>query len=523
MRPMTIPGSDNKHARSASTVAMLALAVGQFLVGLDLSVMSVALPSIQEEFGVGMMALQWAVMAYMVAGAALAVPFGAVGDRIGRRRLYLIGTATFVLGSAVSALAPGIGVLIVGRALQGIGSGAMGTLALAMLVAMVPRDQIPKLIGLWTAITSGASALGPLIGGGLITAFGWRWVFGINVIAMALVIPLVIKEVPSDAKSKTATDTKVDLFGAALLTIAMILLAGGLSFLENYKFTDPVVWVPVVLGFLVTGWLAAEQRRSKNPLTNWSAIRIAPIPATLVLLVILGMVLAGAMLQLMMVLQNVLGMTPMLAGVVSFGTSLMLVIFSPISPKVMAKIGLGLTSAIGLFLTAAGLLGLSLIQTDTSAAVIMGYSAVMGAGLGFGMPAVSAGAMGAVPREAVGAISGFISLIASISSVLGIAVLGAISATQVTNAWDSTSSSISNASELTDEVISGAIPQIEKSDGTQTAQVAGEAYLVGVTDALRISAVGVALAAAVSVPLLGTRGRVRKGDQPAQQAPISSV
>ena len=520
---MTLPEPAKKHVRSASTVAMLALAVGQFLVGLDLSVMSVALPSIQAEFGVGMMALQWAVMAYMVAGAALAVPFGAVGDRIGRRRLYLIGTATFVLGSAISALAPGIGVLIVGRALQGIGSGAMGTLALAMLVAMVPREQIPKLIGLWTAVTSGAAALGPLIGGGLVTAVGWRWVFGMNVILMALVIPLVIKEVPRDDPAAGKDTQRVDLFGAALLTIAMILIAGGLSFLENYRFTDPIVWVPVVLGLLTTGWLAAQQRRSHNPLTNWAAIRTAPIPATLVLLVILGMVLAGAMLQLMMVLQNVLGFSAMLAGAVSFGASLMLVIFSPISPKVMAKVGLGLTSAAGLFLTALGLLGLSLIQVDTSPLTITLYSAVMGAGLGFGMPAVSAGAMSAVPREAVGAISGFLALISSISAVLGIAVLGAISATQVTNAWDATSSSVPNAAELTDEVISGAIPEIRSTDGDATAQIAGQAYLVGVTDALRISAVGVAIAGAVSVPLLGSRGRVRKGEAPVQQAPTSGA
>ena len=135
------------------------------------------------------------------------------------------------------------------------------------------------------------------------------------------------------------------------------------------------------------------------------------------------------------------------------------------------------------------------------------YLSVMGAGLGFGMPAVSAGAMSAVPKEAVGAVSGFINLIASVSAVLGIAVLGAISATQVTNAWNATSSSVSNASELTDEVVSGAIPEIEQKEGEQTAKIAGDAYLVGVTDALRIAAVGVAIAGAVSLPLLGSRGR----------------
>jgi len=500
------------HKRSASTVAVFALAVGQFLVGLDLSVMSVALPSIQAEFDVGMMQLQWAMMSYMVAGAALAVPLGALGDNLGRRRLYLFGTAAFVIGSAISALAPDIGVLILGRAVQGVGSGAMGTLALAMLVAMVAQADIPKLIGMWTAVVSGAAALGPLIGGGLVTAFGWRWVFGINVILMALVIPLVLKEVPSDSQADRK-NKPVDIFGAALLTVAMILIAGGMSFLENYQFTDPVVWLPVALGLLAVGILANQQRRSKNPLTDWAAIRVAPIPATLTIMVILGMVLSGAMLQLMLLTQNVLGFTPLIAGVVSFGTSLMLVVFSPISPKVMAKIGLGPTTSIGLFLTAGGLFGLATITVSTSPPVIMAWLALMGAGLGFGMPAVSAGAMGAVPRKSLGAISGFIAMIASLSAVLGISVLGAISAIQVTHEWEATSSQVQNADSLTSQVISGAIPQIKEIEGEQTAVLAGQAYLDGVTGALRIAGVGIVLAGAISVPLLGLRGRVRKTDE----------
>lgn len=495
---------------SKSSLALIALAVGQFLVGLDLSVMSVALPSIQSDFGVGMLQLQWAVMAYMVAGAALAVPFGALGDRLGRRRIYLFGTATFAIGSAISALAPDIEVLIVGRALQGVGSGAMGTLALAMLTAAVAHDDIPKLIGLWTAVTAGASALGPLIGGGLVTVVGWRWVFGINVVLMALVIPLVIKEVPGDTP-ESRTKTKVDFLGAGLLTVGMILIAGGLSMLENYSFADAVVWGPVLLGILVVIALALQQRSSSNPLTDWSAIRIAPIPATMVLLVVLGMVLAGAMLQQTMLVQNVLGFTPFMAGLVSFGASFMLIVFSPISPKVMERIGLGLTTGLGLGLTALGLAGISFITIDSGPLFVALWLTLMGAGIGFGMPAASSGAMSAIPRESMGAVSGFLNLIGSISAVLGIAVMGAISATQVSSAWEASSSSISNASDLTDEVISGAIPEIREKEGDATAKAAGDAYLSGVTEALRIAAVGVAIAGVLAVPLLGRRGRRVKG------------
>ncbi len=192
----------------------------------------------------------------------------------------------------------------------------------------------------------------------------------------------------------------------------------------------------------------------------------------------------------------------------------MLVVFSPVSPLVMRKIGLGPTSALGLFLTAGGLLGLSTMTISTGPGQVAIYLAVMGAGLGFGMPAVSAGAMSAVPRPSMGAVSGFLNLIASISAVLGIAVIGAISAHQVSNAWDANSSSSVSTQQvesLRDEVISGAIPEIESKEGKKVAEAAGDAYLSGVTEALRIAAIGVALAGLVSFPLLGRRGRVRAG------------
>ncbi len=345
---------------------------------------------------------------------------------------------------------------------------------------------------------------------------------------MSLVIPLVASKVRSDTPADRK-DTKVDVVGAALLTMAMILFAGGLSMLENYAFTDLVVWLPTVLGIAMALVLAWQQGRSPNPLTDWKAIRIAPIPATLVLLVILGMVLSGAMLQQTMLVQNVLGFTPLVAGLVSFGASFMLVVFSPVSPLVMRKIGLGPTSALGLFLTAFGLLGLSTMTISTGPGLVAVYLSVMGAGLGFGMPAVSAGAMSAVPRASMGAVSGFLNLIASISAVLGIAVIGAISAHQVSNAWDSSagaaSSSVSTqqVESLRDEVISGAIPEIESKEGKKVAKVAGDAYLSGVTEALRIAALGVAIAGVVSLPLLGRRGRVRAGVQGGGSAQSRSV
>ncbi len=509
--PKPQDGSETSKVRMglASNIALIALATGQFLVGLDLSVMSVALPSIQKEFGVGMGQLEWAMMAYMVAGAALAVPAGALGDRTGRRRLYLTGTSIFVVGSAISALSPDMGVLIVGRAIQGVGSGFMGTLALAMLTSAVAHDQIAKLIGLWTAVTSGAAAFGPIIGGAMVQFFGWRWMFGINVFLMAAVIPLVLREVPRDTPDKSL-NRKVDWLGSSILTVAMILIAGGLSMLERYEYYQPIVYAPVAAGLVVILILVMQQRHSLVKLTNWVSIKIAPIPATLTISVILSMVLAGAMMQQMILVQNVLGFTPMMAGISSFGASLMLVVFSPISPKIMGRIGLGPTTCIGLGITAIGLFGLHLTTPNTVLLQIMFWFAVMGVGIGVGMPAVSAGAMMAIPREQMGTIAGFMALISSISAVLGIAVMNAIAALKVTSVWQVVGADFPDVKPLTDEVISGAIPEILESHGQETATAAALAYTAGVTTSLLIAAVGVAIAAIVALFLLGSRGKTSK-------------
>ncbi|MFZ4486154.1 MAG: MFS transporter [Candidatus Nanopelagicales bacterium] len=490
---------------------IVVFAAAQFLAGLDMSIMNVALPAIQQEFDAGMMAVQWSVMAYMIAGAALALPFGALGDRLGRRRLYLIGTTTFAVGSLVCATAPSMGFLIAGRAIAGAGSVAMGTLALAMLVSSVPRDQGARLIGMWAAVTAGASALGPIVGGVMVTAFGWRSVFAMNVILLAAIIPVVRAKVTADAPAsseRTGERQGIDGLGIGLLVMGMMLIAGGLSLLEFNPITDPRVWAPAAIGLAAIAALALQQRRTPTPLTDWAVVRRSPIPVTLSLLVILGMVLAGAFLQQALLIQNVLGFTPLLAGFVLFAASTTLIAFSPLSPRIMARIGLGPTCALGLGCAALALFLLSLVEVSTGPLTIAGDFLLLGAGLGIAMPATQAGTMGVVPREAMGAVSGFLSLISLMSAVLGISVIGAISAHQVRSAWEATSSSIADAASLTSLVVSGEIPELAASQGAQVAALAGQAYLVGVNDAMRIAAVAVALAGLLAWPALGHRGRL---------------
>jgi MFS family permease len=221
--------------------------------------------------------------------------------------------------------------------------------------------------------------------------------------------------------------------------------------------------------------------------------------------------MAGAMMQQMLLVQNVLGFTPLMAGISSFGSSLMLVAFSTISARSMGRIGLGPTTCIGLGTVALGLFGLHLTTITTGLLQIIFCFAVMGLGIGVAMPAVSAGAMMAIPRDQMGTISGFMALISSIAALLGIVLIGAISAVRVTSVWLVEGAQISGYESLTDEVISGAIPEILQSNGQAAATAASLSYTVGVTTALLIAAVGVAIAAILSLFLLGSRGKTSKG------------
>lgn len=494
------------RGRSDGRLIIATLAAGEFLVALDINVLTVALPSIQRSFGAGMLGLQWAVIAYMIAGAALAVPFGALGDRVGRRRLYIVGAGIFAAGSALSAIAPHIGVLIAGRAVQGVGAAAMGTLALAMLVSRAAPDGIPRIVGLWTAVATGAAAIGPLIGGVLVELAGWRWVFLINVMLLAALIPIVTREITPDAAAERAT-SRVGFLAPAVLTIAIVLLAGGSTLLERLPWTNPWVLGSIGAGAITVIAFVIQQRRSSHPLTDWAALRHRPVPATLVVMVVLGMTLAGSLLPVSMLAQNVLGLTPVVMGVTSFAASLTLMTCSPLAARVLQRLGLGPTIGLGLLITAGGLTGLSSITLDAGPVFLMVWFAVLGVGLGLGMTSASSGALGSVPKESVGAVSGFLNLVGSVAAVLGIALLGALAAIIVALDWSRTGASLADWQSLTDEVISGAIPQIRESVGSQAAALAGQSYLAGVRGALLIAGVAMAVMALVVTPLLGVRGQ----------------
>lgn len=486
-------------AGKLSAVVVAALAAGQFLVGLDASVATVALPRIQRDLDASAPQLQWVLMAYVVAGAALALPVGALGDRLGRKRLYLGGAAIFAVGSAASAFAPTIGLLIAARAVQGVGAAAIGSLALAILTTAVAKERIGSVVGMWTAVSTAAMAMGPLIGGLLVQSIGWRWVFGINV-PLAVGVFLVASAKLPGRERRVAGD--IEWVGSALVTIALLAVSVGLSAAEKTGFGAPRVMVPVAIGLVVVALAAIQQRHARTQMLDWSQLRRSPVPAALVLAVLLGLALSGSLFQLTLLLQNALGFSPAECGIITVGATVSFIVLSPLSGRMASKVGLALLTCVGLGLAALGMLLLSGVDDSTPAIRIALDLAVLGAGLGTAMPAVSAATMAAVDKEAAGSASGALNLAAQVASVLGIAIIGSIAMSRIGASWDSAAGSSGKLLGLRGKVVAGDFEAVRAAVGEGEARRAAEVFTGGVAEAFRIGALGLGMAAVAALFLL---------------------
>lgn len=480
-------------------VVVAALAAGQFLVGLDASVATVALPRIQRDLDASAPQLQWVLMAYVVAGAALALPIGALGDRLGRKKLYLGGAAIFAMGSAASALAPTIGVLIGARAIQGVGAAAIGSLALAILTTAVPKDRIGPVVGMWTAVSTAAMAAGPLIGGLLVQSIGWRWVFGINVPLAVIVFFVAAAKLPAREHRKAG---RLEWIGSALITIALIAVSLGLNAAEKTGFASPRVLVPVAIGIVVVGIAALQQRRARVQMLDWSQLGRSPVPAALVLAVLLGLALSGSLFQLTLLLQNALGFSPAECGIITVGATVSFIVLSPLSGKMAAKVGLARLTCLGLGLAALGMLLLSGVDDSTSAIRIAIDLAVLGAGLGTAMPAVSSATMAAVDKEAAGSASGALNLASQVASVLGIAIIGSIAMARIGASWDELAGSSRELLDLRGKVVAGDFGAVREAVGAREATRAADVFTGGVAEAFRIGALGLGISAVAALFLL---------------------
>jgi EmrB/QacA subfamily drug resistance transporter len=404
---------------------MLILAIcctSLFIVGLDTTIVNVALPSIGRDLHAGVSGLQWVIDAYILVLASLLMLSGSTGDRVGRRRTFQAGLALFAVGSLLCSLAPGLGWLIAFRMLQAVGGSMLNPVALSIVtnVFIEPRERA-RAIGIWGGVFGLSMALGPIVGGGLVQTVGWRGIFWVNVPVGIAAIILTALYVP---ESRAPRARRPDPVGQALVIVLLASLV--YAFIEGpgqgWTAAGILACFAIAAGAFVA--LIGYERRRAEPLIDVRFFRSAPFSGAVAIAICAFAALGGFLLVNTLYLQDVRGYSPLLAGLYVLPMALMTVIFGPVSGVVVGRFGTRPPLVIaGAFLTASGLL-LTRLANDTSAAMLVATYVVFGIGFGFVNPPITNSTVSGMPRSQAGVAAGITSTSRQIGSSLGVAVIG---------------------------------------------------------------------------------------------------
>ncbi|MFE4513991.1 MFS transporter [Kitasatospora sp. NPDC056783] len=411
-------------------LALLTLCVAMFMAMLDNVVVNVALPRIGQELDAGISGLQWVAEGYSLVYAALVLTGGALGDRHGRTRMFVLGLGLFTAGSAMAALAGTIGVLVAARMVQGVGAALLtpGSLTLLGHVFTDERERA-KAIGVWSGVSAIGLSVGPVIGGPLVEHLGWASVFWINVpigVAGVVLAAKVLPEIPPRAR-------RIDFGGFALSAAGLGLLVYALIEGPSRGWTDPrVVGCGLVALALLAGFLLLELRLAE-PMLELRLFRDGALCGALLSGFMVSFGMFGALFFLPLMMQGVLGWSPSGAGYGGLPMTAMLVIAGPLSGRLAARYGPRPPMVSGLALCALGLGGLSLYGDHAHYPEYLWTLVVMGFGMGLTFTPVSVAVLRRVAPVQTGMASATVNTLRELGGVLGIAVLGAILTNRMTS------------------------------------------------------------------------------------------
>jgi EmrB/QacA subfamily drug resistance transporter len=414
-------------ARAAARPGLIlaAVAVVQFMVSLDLSVVNVGLPRIATGLGFSPVGLAWVIHAYALTFGGLLLLGGKAADRYGRRRVLLSGLALFALASFAGGLAQDPGELVGARAVQGIGAAALAPAALALLTATFPAGRARvRAFGVWSAMNAAGGALGVLAGGLLTEYAGWRWVMFVNVPMAAGALALVWRAVAAD--HGRARGERPDVIGAVLATAGMVLLVLGVVRTDRHAWTSPVTLTTLALAAaLLAAFVSVERTTRREPLLRLGLLANRSVAGANAYNLLLGGAMASAFYFVSLYLQRVLGTGPALTGLEFLPFALGVVAGSVLAVKLGYRLAPRTLLIVGGLLTAAGFAWFAQISPDgTFLADVLGPSIV--ASVGFGLclaPVVSTATVGVAPRE-TGTASGLLNSSRQIGASLGLAALG---------------------------------------------------------------------------------------------------
>ena len=404
---------------------MLVLAVcctSLFIVGIDATIVNVALPSIQRELHASVSGLQWTVDAYTIVVASFLMLSGSTADRIGRRRTFQAGLGLFTLGSLLCSLAPGLGWLVAFRMLQALGGSMLNPVAMSIVTnTFTDPAERARAIGLWGAVFGFSMAFGPIVGGALVASVGWRGIFWVNIPVGVAAIILAALFVP---ESRAPRARRVDPVGQLLVITALASLTYAIIEGPSSGWTSaPVLGCFGLAAAALAGLVAYEPRRDE-PLVDLRFFRSAPFSGATVLAVCAFAALAGFLFLNTLYLQDVRGLSALHAGLYTLPMAAMTVLLAPLSGRIVAVRGPRLPLVAAGIATAAGGALLTRLTGDTSSGYLIVSYVVFGIGAGLVNPPITNTAVSGMPVSQAGVAAGIASTSRQVGSALGVAVAG---------------------------------------------------------------------------------------------------
>ncbi len=451
--------------------------IALFMAALDNLVVTTALPVIRLSFNASLSELEWIVNAYTLTFAVLLLTGAALGDRFGRKRLFVLGLAIFTAGSTIAALSTTVDVLIVARAIQGLGGAIVTPLSLTILSAAVPGERRAVALGAWGGIAGLAIAIGPLVGGAIAEGLAWQWIFWVNVPIGLLAIPLAILRLDETR----GPATRLDLPGLGLVSSGLLALVWGLVRANELGWTSPTIVASIGGGIALLASFAAWEARTAEPMLPLRLFRSRSFSAANAVSILMTFGMFGSIFLLAQFFQVVQGLSPLQAGLRTLPWTIMPVFVAPLAGLLSARTGTRPLLVLGMALQAIALGWISIVITPTVDYLgIVPAFILAGAGMGLFFAPIANVILSAVRPEEEGKASGANNAIRELGGVFGVAVLASIFA--------------ANGSYET-----------------------GQAFVDGMIPAMQVGAVVVAIGA-VAALALGGRTRVVGGEAVAYDA-----
>ncbi|MGY1607396.1 MFS transporter [Geodermatophilus sp. SYSU D00700] len=402
------------------TVCLLVVITGN-------TTLNVAIPTLQRELGATQGELQWAVDAYIVVFAGLLFSWGVIGDRIGRRRVLLVGLTVFAVGSVFAAFSGSPLELILWRAVMGVGGAAVQPTTLAVITNVFPAGERGRAIGIWAATAGLAVAGGPLASGAVLTHFWWGAVFLVGVPVAVLGVVGTLAVVP---ESRDPSPGRLDVPGVLLSIVALAGLVYGIIHAgSGVGWATPGVLVPLVGGALLMALFVWLQRRSSHPALDVSLFRVPAFSAAAAALGLNFFALMGATFYLVYYLQGARGYDPLQSGAALIPVALGMALMATRSSRLAERFGAKAVCAGGFALITLSFLGFQLLDEAAPLWLLVTVLSVQGLGMGAVMAPATESIMSVVPREKAGAGAAVNNTVRQVGGALGVAILGSLLAT----------------------------------------------------------------------------------------------